>query len=88
MYRIYWENPKGELVSVRVNNLEWAREVARNHEGRVESEYTVEDAEREIKEAIKNGDGGIYSFIQDLKRGGDITKEEAFDLMCKYWEYE
>ena len=83
MYRIYWES-RGKLVSVRLNNLEWAREVAKNHDGRVEREYTVEDAEREIEEAIKNGDGGIYSFIQDLKRGGDITKEEAFNLMCKY----
>lgn len=28
--------------------------------------YTVKDAEREIKEAIKNGEGGIYSFINDV----------------------
>ena len=46
--------------------------------------YTIQDAEREIQEAIQNGEGGIYSFINDLRRSGDITKEEAFELMCKY----
>lgn len=41
------------------------------------SNYTVKDAEREIEEAIRNGEGGIYSFINDLRRSGDITKEES-----------
>ena len=57
MYRIYWES-RGKLVSVRLNNLEWAREVAKNHDGRVEREYTVEDAEREI---IREK---VYNYIQ------------------------
>lgn len=41
------------------------------------SNYTVKDVEREIEEAIRNGEGGIYSFINDLRRSGDITKEES-----------
>ena len=46
--------------------------------------YTVRDAEREILEAIANGEGGVYSFINDLRRSKDITKEEALYLMEKY----
>lgn len=49
-----------------------------------EWQYTVRDAEREIQEAIANGEGGVYSFINDLRRSHDITKEEAFYLMNKY----
>lgn len=48
------------------------------------SNYTVKDAEREIEEAIRNGEGGIYSFINDLRRFGDITAEEKQYLMRKY----
>lgn len=48
------------------------------------SNYTVKDAEREIEEAIRNGEGGIYSFINDLRRSGDITAEEKLYLMRKY----
>lgn len=50
----------------------------------VKRTYTMEDAEREIKQAIALGEGGIYSFINDLMRGGDITDDEAFFLTCKY----
>lgn len=50
----------------------------------IKHEYTVKDAEREIEEAIRNGEGGIYSFINDLRRSGDITAEEKQYLMRKY----
>lgn len=50
----------------------------------IKHEYSVKDAEREIEEAIRTGEGGIYSFINDLRRSGDITAEEKLYLMCKY----
>lgn len=40
--------------------------------------YTAQDARREVRECIDEGYGFDYIriFLNDLKRGGDITKEE------------
>lgn len=40
--------------------------------------YTAQDARREVRECIEEGYGFdfIRIFLNDLKRGGDITKEE------------
>lgn len=44
--------------------------------------YTINDARREIKECFEEGYGFDYVriFINDLRRGGDITKEESKQL--------
>lgn len=40
--------------------------------------YTADDARREVKECLQEGYGFDYIriFLNDLKRGGDITKDE------------
>ena len=43
--------------------------------------YTVKDAEEEIEEALKDGEGGIYSFINDEWRSHKLTYEEALYLV-------
>ena len=40
--------------------------------------YTAQDARREVRECIEEGYGFDYIriFLHDLKRGGDITRDE------------
>lgn len=45
--------------------------------------YTINDARREMKELFEEGYGwnAVRIFLNDLKRGKDITKEEHEQLM-------
>lgn len=45
--------------------------------------YTINDARREMKELFEEGYGwnAVRIFLNDLKRGKDITKEEYEQLM-------
>ena len=46
--------------------------------------YTVKDAQMEIEEALKNGEGDIYSLINDLLRVHDFTYEEKVYLVLSF----
>lgn len=50
--------------------------------------YTINDARREIKECFEEGYSFDYVriFINDLRRGGDITKEESKQLFKELLE--
>lgn len=45
--------------------------------------YTVEDARRECKELFEEGYGfnAVRIFLNDLRRGKDITKDECNTIM-------
>ena len=52
--------------------------------------YTINDARREMKELFEEGYGwnAVRIFLNDLKRGKDITKEEHEQLMKELIESE
>lgn len=52
--------------------------------------YTINDARREMKELFEEGYGwnAVRIFLNDLKRGNDITKEEHEQLMRELIEKE
>lgn len=52
--------------------------------------YTINDARREMKELFDEGYGwnAVRIFLNDLKRGKDITKEEHEQLMKELIENE
>lgn len=52
--------------------------------------YTINDARREMKELFEEGYGwnAVRIFLNDLKRGKDITKEEHEQLMKELIENE
>ena len=45
--------------------------------------YTAEDARREVRECVAGGYGFDYIriFLNDLARGGDISREDARGIM-------
>ena len=45
--------------------------------------YTVQDARREVREAVEEGYGIDYVriFLADLARGGDITRDDCREIM-------
>ena len=52
--------------------------------------YTIEDARREIRESISEGYGFsyIWIFLNDLRRGGDITADEQRTLLHELAEMD
>lgn len=52
--------------------------------------YTINEARREMKELFEEGYGwnAVRIFLNDLKRGKDITKEEHEQLMKELIENE
>lgn len=49
--------------------------------------YMVKDAERDIQEgrSYRIDNGVIYSFISNIWRSKDITREEAIELERKFY---
>ena len=50
--------------------------------------YTAQDARREVREPAEEGYGFDYIriFLNDLKRGNDITREEHMQIMRELFE--
>lgn len=46
--------------------------------------YTVKDAKREMQEALKNSNDVSHSFIMNIWKSKDITREEALELEREY----
>lgn len=45
-------------------------------------QYTADDARREVQEMLDEGYGmgAVNGFLNELRRGGDITRQEARDI--------
>lgn len=45
-------------------------------------QYTADDARREVQEMLDEGYGvgAVNSFLNELRRGGDLTRQEARDV--------